>query len=119
MEAALIAPCGVNCGICKAHLRKNKRCLGCLIKRSVHIACVIYNCEKLKTIASGYCYECKEFPCRKIKHLDERHRRKMCISNIENLGMIKEKGVAYFLQKEEEKLKGLFANKYKADDWPS
>jgi hypothetical protein len=103
MQAILIAPCGVNCGICRAHLRKNKKCLGCRIERSVHIACVIYNCEKLKDCRSGFCFECLDFPCRKIKHLDERHLKKMGTSNIENLRIIKEKGITYFLHREEEK----------------
>ncbi len=105
MEATLIAPCGVNCGVCKAHLRKNRQCPGCRNNRTVHIACVIYSCKELKASASGFCYECAKFPCRKIKHLDERHRRKVGISNIENLGIIKEKGVAYLLEKEEKKFK--------------
>ena len=116
MEEILIAPCGVNCSICKAHLRKEKQCPGCRNNRIVHIACVIYSCEELKNSVSGYCYECKKFPCKKIKHLDERHRRKIGISNIENLGMIKEKGVICFLQKEEEKFKELIVTKRKIDD---
>jgi len=103
--AVLIAPCGVNCGVCKAHLRKNKKCPGCRNDRIVHIACVIARCEELKNSLSGFCYECVKFPCRKIKHLDERHRRKMGISNIKNLEIIKEKGISYFLQREDEKWK--------------
>ena len=29
LDATLIAPCGMNCGICVGHLREKNRCAGC------------------------------------------------------------------------------------------
>ncbi len=103
MEAELVAPCGINCNICSSHLRKKKPCPGCPERASDFKGkCVVINCEERKSSPSGYCYECRKFPCRRIRGIDERYR-KIGISNIENLGVIKEKGVAYLLEKEQEK----------------
>jgi hypothetical protein len=105
MDEVLIAPCGINCNICPGHLRKNKRCPGCNRDDGRKLRCVIRNCETIKTNWSGFCYECKKFPCRRIRQIDERYRTNRGISNIENLGIIKEKGVACLIQKEEERWK--------------
>jgi hypothetical protein len=103
MEEALVAPCGMNCNICSSHLRKKNPCPGCPERASVFKSkCVVINCEELKASESGYCYECKKFPCRRIRQIDERYR-KVGISNIENLETIRDKGMAYLLQKEKEK----------------
>lgn len=103
MEAVLVAPCGINCNICGSYLRKKNPCPGCG-KRESHFnrICVVIKCEERKASKSGYCYECGKFPCRRIKHINERYQR-IGISNIENLQTIKEKGVAALLEKEEQK----------------
>jgi ribosomal protein L32 len=104
LDAILIAPCGINCNICKAHLRKKKQCSGCHFFAPGAARCIVRKCEERKASVSGYCYECAKFPCRRIKRIDERYRR-IGISNIENLGIIKEKGVAALLKREEKKYK--------------
>ncbi len=102
MESILVAPCGINCGVCKAHLRKKKQCLGCHSFDPNSTRCIVIKCEERKASVSGYCYECRKFPCRRIKRIDERYRR-IGISNIENLQTIKEKGVTALIKKEEKK----------------
>ena len=114
MEAALIAPCGINCNICSSHLREKKKCPGCHTFVPVETRCVVINCKTIQTNQSGYCYECEKFPCRRIRQIDERYRR-VGISNIENLELIREKGVSALIQLEEEKWKcpecgGVLAN---------
>jgi hypothetical protein len=104
MEAALVAPCGINCNVCSSHLRKNKPCPGCHYFEPGATRCVVIRCEELKSSQSGYCCECRKFPCGRIRQIDERYLR-VDISNIENLEVIKEKGVAYLLEREEEKFK--------------
>lgn len=48
MEPTLIAPCGINCGICRAYLREKNKCPGCRLfnaQEPVSIArCKIKNC---------------------------------------------------------------------------
>ena len=107
MKEELIAPCGMNCGICMAYLRKEKRCLGChgddTNKSPYVIKCIIRNCEVVKASESGLCFECKEYPCRRLKQLDKRYRTKYAMSMIENLENIKEIGLVAFVEEEKER----------------
>ena len=99
----LIAPCGINCGVCKAHLREKNPCHGCRAadqnKPKTRVNCKIRNCEKRK---GDYC-DCKDFPCDRLKHLDERYCEKYGMSEIENLEFIKKDGIEKFLAQQNEK----------------
>ena len=114
MEANLIAPCGMNCGICSAYLAykhevKEKGlmlayCKGC---RPRNKQCAFLK-KKCKTglLLKGeveYCYECPEYPCARLKHLDHRYITNYGESFIENLDYIKANGIDAFLSKETEK----------------
>ena len=105
----LIAPCGMNCGICYAYLREKNQCFGCNFegghKPKSCINCVIKNCEHIKTSPSGFCYECEKFPCTRLKQLDKRYRTKYRMSMIENLNKIKAFGLPKFLIEENKKWK--------------
>ncbi len=103
----LIAPCGMNCNICLAYLRDKKRCPGCLGEdknKSVScLKCIIKNCETIKNSPSGFCYECLEFPCARLKQLDKRYRTKYSMSMLENLEFIQKNGLNAFEEKEKER----------------
>ena len=46
--------------------------------------------KEVRTAGEGkvqYCYECAEFPCRSLKHLDKRYRTNYRMSMIENLNI--------------------------------
>jgi len=107
----LIAPCGMNCAICKGYLafthgvpRVRGRvtyCAGCrprakncYIKRS---------CKKLTRREVQFCYQCEIMPCEKLAHLDARYREHYGMSMVENLKMLKEEGMYEFLKKQEQK----------------
>ena len=102
-----IAPCGMNCSVCMAHLRKHKKCPGCHgedTNKSVSaVNCIIRNCQTIKGNQSGFCYECAEYPCKRLKQLDKRYRTRYSMSMIENLEFIKEKGLSSFVEKENER----------------
>jgi hypothetical protein len=109
MNKELVAPCGMNCAVCSGYLAysnnlpkkrgaishcagcrpRNKQCAylkgqGCLIsQREVH-----------------YCYECPQFPCQHLCHLDERYRNTYEYSPVANLRMIAKNGMDAFLKKE-------------------
>ena len=109
-NANLIAPCGMNCGLCIGHLREKRPCGGCFKidddnKPMVCRSCKIVNCEFLSGTDSGFCYECKKYPCTRLKNLDKRYRTKYGMSMIENLSYIKYHGLEKFLNNEEEKWK--------------
>jgi hypothetical protein len=112
MEEILIAPCGMNCGVCSSYLSmkndlKSKGvmrtyCAGCR-PRGKNCAFMKKRCELLGSGSVRYCYECAEFPCRNLQHLDKRYRTNYRMSMIENLEYIREHGMEKFLEKEEEK----------------
>ena len=100
-EKHLIAPCGMNCGTCIAFLRDKNKCSGCRIissDKAISVKkCSVPGCEYLQNTSSKFCYECEKYPCARIKNLDKRYRTKYRTSFIENLKMIKEKGLESFL----------------------
>ncbi|WP_440953095.1 DUF3795 domain-containing protein [Methanococcoides sp. FTZ1] len=103
-QLSLIAPCGMNCGICMAYLRDRNKCPGCRgpdenksISRS---KCRIKNCPTFENGRAQFCFECEKFPCDRLKHLDKRYRTKYNMSMIENLEHIKEYGLEKFVENE-------------------
>ena len=96
-----IAPCGMNCGICKAHLRQNNPCHGCndaeQNRPKTRVNCQLRLCNKRK---GKFCYDCSEFPCDRLKRLDTRYRTRYGTSEIENLEYIRDKGLREFIEKE-------------------
>ena len=107
MKEELIAPCGMNCGICMAYLRKERRCAACHdddTNKAVTVTrCIIKNCDTVKISKSGFCFECAEYPCKRLRQLDKRYRTKYAMSMIENLESIKNIGLVAFVEKENER----------------
>jgi hypothetical protein len=113
MEAELIAPCGMNCGVCSAYIArrldlnkhgiKRKYCVGCR-PRGQNCIFMGHICALVGEGKVQYCYECKTFPCARLKQLDKRYT-KYTVSMTENLTMIKEQGIDAFLKTEEKKWK--------------
>ena len=100
-DKLLIAPCGMNCGTCIAYLREKNKCPGCR-NYSADMAvstqrCIIPKCIQLDKTASKFCFDCEKYPCKRLKQLDKRYSSKYKTSFIENLAMIKEKGIDSFL----------------------
>jgi len=110
----LVAPCGMNCAICSGYLAlkhemKTKGirmpyCKGCRPRGKI-CAFLKKKCELLLNNKVRFCYECKNFPCDKLLHLDKRYRTYFRMSMVENLKTIKEEGIQEFLKMEEEKWK--------------
>ena len=101
MQTKLLAPCGINCFVCRAYLREKNRCPGCRIDSSAKnkscLRCKIKNCAQLK---SRFCFSCKDFPCFLIKRLDKRYRTRYELSVICNQLAIKKAGIMKFLKGE-------------------
>lgn len=104
MKLSLIAPCGMNCGICYAYLREKNSCPGCRkfnADKPISVAsCKIRNCELVQEGKVKYCFECDNFPCKRLKALDKRYRTKYNMSEIENLEFIKKNGIRKFVRNE-------------------
>ena len=104
MDEKLIAPCGMNCGICLGYLREKNKCSGCNMviehKTKSRIKCIIKNCELLAKTNSKFCFDCEKYPCTRLKKLDKRYRTNYGMSMIENLDSIKRIGLDKFVQNE-------------------
>jgi len=109
MNLKLIAPCGMNCGICLGFLRDKNKCLGCRgtdkNKPNGCRKCIIKNCEKLKRRGGKFCFVCEDSPCMRLKNLDKRYRTKYGMSMLENLANIKKYGIRKFVKNEESRWK--------------
>ena len=105
----LIAPCGMNCGICKYFYREKNQCPGCRAEDKYKLKgcreCIIVNCEELKKNNSKFCYTCLKIPCKRLKNLDKRYSTKYHMSMLENQEYIKKHGTKKFLEKEKQKWK--------------
>ena len=112
MDTELIAPCGMNCGLCSGYLAlKNDlrskgigmpNCAGCR-PRNKNCAFLKKRCDLLQRGKVKYCYECDDFPCQNLQHIDERYRKHHRMSMVENLIYIKSEGIEQFLIREEER----------------
>lgn len=102
LKKDLIAPCGMNCGICSGYLREKNKCPGCNNNPTLGYCqkCIIRLCTKRK---GKYCFQCDDFPCQRLKQLDKRYRTKYGMSEIENLQIIRNKGIDYLIDIEKAK----------------
>ncbi|MFC1913854.1 DUF3795 domain-containing protein [Chloroflexota bacterium] len=114
MNEELIAPCGMNCGLCSRHLAfknaiRNKGirmayCSGCR-PRDRQCAFLKKGCNLLLGGQVQYCYECNDFPCANLLKLDKKYRTNFRMSMIGNLEYIRKYGITQFLDKQEEQWK--------------
>jgi len=108
----LIAPCGMNCGICKSYLAfsrgtpsekgKVSHCSGCRL-RNKNCAFLKKDCRKIGKKEFEFCFECENMPCSNLDRLDKKYRERYGMSMVENLRDMKEKGIASFLVEQENK----------------
>lgn len=103
-DPLIIAPCGINCSLCRAYIRAHTPCPGCRgdtrNKSNSCIACTIKNCPERASGKPDFCFTCKQFPCAALQHLDQRYRTRYGVSVIANLERIRTAGLDCFLREE-------------------
>lgn len=103
-DPTIVAPCGINCSLCRAYIRDREPCPGCRgsdgSKSNACLTCVIKNCRELAAGDHRLCNTCDKFPCVELLHLDKRYRTKYGVSVIANLERIKAVGVELFVIEE-------------------
>ena len=108
LTAQFIALCGMNCGLCAAYLREKKKYPGCnggnVNKSPVCVQCRIKNCVRIAENKSKFCFDCEDYPCNRLTHLDTRYRTKYHMSMIENLESIKKPWNGEVFERTEEKM---------------
>ena len=103
----IVAPCGLNCGLCRSYLRKRNKCHGCRLggpekKSKTFLNCRIKNCQKIQQ-GLDYCINCDDYPCENINHLEKRYTTRYSVSVKENMAFIQTSGIEEFLAKEKKK----------------
>jgi hypothetical protein len=107
IEKKLIAPCGMNCGVCSLYLSyknqiktvKIRYCEGCRPRNKVCF--VKRKCKgelRLLSDKIDFCYQCDLFPCDNLVKLDARYRNNYGMSMIDNLKEIEKNGINRFIQ---------------------
>ncbi|MDL2218942.1 DUF3795 domain-containing protein [Ruminococcaceae bacterium OttesenSCG-928-O06] len=101
----MFAPCGVNCLACSAHLAHKTPCPGCRApeEKITRVSC--RNCAKRKCALGqnlSWCFECKRFPCARIKSLNQRYRQNYNVDLIQN-GFDAKRDMNTFLQAQKER----------------
>ena len=105
IPATMLAPCGMDCWVCYAHLKKKKPCLGCRGQDDSKPE----HCRKckIKVCALGqgidFCFSCLTFPCAIIRRLDKSYRQRYQVSLIDNSVRLKTVGAERYLSEEREK----------------
>lgn len=97
----LIAPCGMDCGVCSAYLayshhipRKRgliTHCSGCRTRQK-KCAYLKGHCARLAKGKVEYCFQCGVYPCERLKHLDWRYQTTYGMSFLANLDLIRKEG---------------------------
>jgi hypothetical protein len=114
MDTSLIAPCGMNCGLCSAYLAyanelprargKISHCPGCR-PRNKQCAYIKGQCSLLRNNKIDFCFECKNFPCERLKKINNRYNINYSFDFIENLIFIKKNGIEKFVKMQNKKYK--------------
>jgi hypothetical protein len=101
LTSDLIAPCGMNCGVCSMFLREKKPCKGCLpspLSAKPHPQCQIRACVQEKNHIR--CIECAAFPCDRLQTLDRRYQTNYGVSLCKNLADFSDLGAVLFVHSE-------------------
>lgn len=90
IDTSMFAPCGMNCLVCYKHCCHKKPCAGCLNSdkgKPEHCRkCKIKNCIKIKELP--YCFECSDYPCKRIKNLEKVIRQYRIMRNPQKCDII-------------------------------
>ena len=104
MDPALIAPCGLNCRLCRAYVRDRKACSGCRgddgLKSRNCVSCPIRNCPQRADGGLVYCFDCDLFPCARLRRLEKRYAVRYGVSVLDNLRQIRAGGIRSFIAAE-------------------
>jgi hypothetical protein len=110
--ADLIAPCGMNCGVCKSYLAYSRgipikkgtvsHCNGCRV-RNKNCAFIKRDCPRKVGKQLNFCYECPDMPCERLTKIDKLYQTRYGMSMIENQKTIHDKGMDDFLKNQTEK----------------
>ncbi len=107
ITAEMIAPCGLDCSLCKRALAETDPCPGCHGPNEnkpefCAERCGIVLCAKRRENGYEYCDECPDYPCGDVMEKENRYTSKYPLyeSPCKNLRGIRELGMEKFLENE-------------------
>ncbi len=106
LDPVMVAPCGLNCDLCRLTFRVKSQCFGCRSEGAMPkycTTCRIRNCDEITLHGKRFCFECPEYPCRRLRQMDARYRSRYGMSTIENLEFIRQHGLDRFVDSEKQK----------------
>lgn len=105
IDTIMFAPCGMNCKVCYKHCYHKKPCDGCLKSdwgKPKHCRkCKIKDC--VKGMGLTYCFECIDYPCKRIKNLEKSYNNRYLTSLMDNSEYVKQNGLKLFMEIQKEK----------------
>ena len=108
--AEMIAPCGLDCSLCKYTQRESYPCAGCNgpddhKPEFCSKVCGIILCQKRKEYGYRFCDECPDGPCEDVMEKENRYTTKYPLfeSPLQNMRDIRSMGMEAFLEKERER----------------
>ena len=105
IDPGMFAPCGMNCLVCYQHCYHKKPCEGCRKSdegKPEHCRrCKIKDCAGERGLSN--CYECADYPCKRIKALEKSYRTRYRASLLENSAFVRERGLDAFLRRQKER----------------
>lgn len=105
IDAALFAPCGMNCLVCYKHCFHKRPCEGCWKgeggKPEHCRRCKMKACVQEKGLT--YCYECLDFPCKAIKNLEKSYQTRYGASLMENSLYVKTHSLPAFMASQKQR----------------
>jgi hypothetical protein len=114
LSGDLIAPCGMNCALCASYLALTNKlkskgvkmpyCTGCRA-RNKKCAFLKKSCPRLLKGEVDFCFECSDFPCDRLKTIDNRYKSRYRMGMIDNSRFIKEHGIRKFLEEQKKSWK--------------
>jgi len=100
----MIAPCGLDCGLCMMAQAPEKPCPGCRGPEENKFfycsqLCGIMKCAKRREQGYDFCDECPDYPCEDVMEKERRYTSDYPLreSPLENLRLIREKGMEAFI----------------------
>lgn len=105
LNERMFAPCGMNCLVCYKHCYHKKPCAGCLQSddgKPEHCRkCKIKDCVKERALK--YCFECSEYPRKRLKYLEKSYQTRYGASLKKSSLFVEENGLAEFMEQQKAK----------------
>lgn len=101
IDPSLLAPCGLNCGVCSRFQNRKNPCPGCRARLNepdvYRRKCVMRACTAVKGI--DHCGQCGSAPCKRLKAFEKRYSEGYGISPLSDARFAANAGTTALLER--------------------